>query len=497
MTIFKNTSGLLPDFDNQEIPILNYILGFLVSIFMYNFLEIFSDPGMVPFRLLPFTNELAVPASASIAIHFLHVGLWWTAIALVIPIVLTLLTKESIGKNLRAVFSFSWIMILIPLTDLIISRGQGIDIHYLYPKKFADLLSIYSQFTPGENLTVPLALCLIAKYCFAITKKISATLATVILISAFIILAGLMPFFMRSLAGYFKIILEGISPIPIIRILTIAIFLELTLIFYLKDRGYFLALLKDTDLFKTLNFVLFFILGILLFRPHIGRFLLENIGSFILSVVSVSLVWVFANAASYINNEPQNKKHRIAALGVFLLALLCALAVNFTTLYFMLLSSSLCAAYLFAPFKLKRFALFSKMIISLCLLLLVILGWLFAGGEIFDFPQIFSLYILLFMPICLNVMDIKDCSSDKNAGIKTLPAELGEKKAKLLIGLVFLATYLAIPWLFLNKLLFLPSLLFGLMQAYLINHKKFRQEFVFLTHLISLSLLLVWLNFRI
>lgn len=494
MKIFKNTGNFLKTIENPDIPLLYYILGLLSFIAIENFLEIFSDPGFVSFKLFSFTSQLAIPASLSIAIHFLHCSLWWVAVVLVFPLVFSLITKEQIDKTMRAMLSFSWVMLLTPLTDILISGGQGINIHYLSIKKLADILYLPQGLTPGENLTAITILALAFSYCFIKTKKVSRAIAGIILISLAIGIAFLIPFFIRWVAGIFNINVEAITPIPVGRTLILVIFFELTLILYLQNKKYFTALLKNMGLFKTLNFIFIFLLGILLFKAHIGRFILENLGSFLLSVIAISLVWALANIMSLFGSHDE-VMHKKAAVGIVLLAALCATAVNFTTLLFILLGSSCCVLYLLAPFRLKKFPLLSKILLAFSQIILVMLGWLFAGGEIFDFPQVFTMYILIFFSICLNFVDIKDISQDRVADLRTMPVELGEKQAKFVIGVAFLVSYLSIPWLFLNKILFIPALLLGLVQFYFINRKAFREELVFATYLASLVCLLGWLNF--
>jgi 1,4-dihydroxy-2-naphthoate octaprenyltransferase len=105
------------------------------------------------------------------------------------------------------------------------------------------------------------------------------------------------------------------------------------------------------------------------------------------------------------------------------------------------------------------------------------------------------MYILIFSSICLNFVDLKDITKDKAAGFRTMPVELGEKQARFVIGTAFLVSYLSIPWLFLDKILFIPALLLGLIQFYFIKRKSFQEELVFATYLASLVCLLGWLNF--
>lgn len=494
MKIFNKTGTFLETIENPKIPLLYYFLALFASIITEGFLEIFSDPGFVSFRLFPFIDQRAIIASTSIAIHFLHCSLWWVAVVLIFPLVFSLVTKEQIDKTLRAMLSFSWVMLLTPLTDIIISKGQGLNIHYVSLKKIADILYLPQELTPGENLTAITILVLAFSYCFIKTKKIAKAIAGILLISLAIGLAFLIPFLMRGLSSILKISLESVTPIPVGRVLILVIFFELALIFYLQNKKYFLSILKDMGLFKTLNFILIFVLGMLLFRAHIGRFILENMGSFLLSVAAISLVWAQANVLSRLNS-PEESLHKKVILGIFSMAVLCAMAVNFTTLLFILLGSSFCVVYLLAPFRLKQFPLISKLLVSFSLIILVMLGWLFAGGEILDFPQVFSMYILVFFSISLNFVDIKDYALDKASGFKTIPVEMGEKQAKFIIGIAFLVSYLSIPWLFLDRMLFIPALLLGLVQFYLINRKNFREQLVFATYLASLICLLGRLNF--
>ncbi|HOX53830.1 MAG: UbiA family prenyltransferase [Candidatus Omnitrophica bacterium] len=493
MKILHRIGNFLENIENPKIPLLYYFLTLFASIITENFLEIFSDPGFVPFRLFPFVDQRAVLASTSIAIHFLHCSLWWMAVVLIFPLVFSLVTKEDINKTLRAMLSFSWVMLITPLTDILVSGGQGLNIHYAPLKKLSDILYLPQELTIGENLTAVVILALAFSYCFIKTKKIAKATAGIVLISLAIGMAFLIPSLARILAGILKINLEAITPIPVSRVLTLVIVAELSLAFYLSNKRYFQSLAKDMNLFKTLNFILIFILGILLFRDRADRFILENMGSFLLSAVAITLVWAQANVLSRLTSE-EDPIHKKAALGILILSLLCAMAVNFTTLLFILLGSGLCVVYLLPPWRLKILPLISKLVVSFAMIILLMLGWLFAGGEIFAFPQVFSMYLLVFFSISLSFVDIKDYAQDKASSFETVPVTLGEKHAKFIIGVSFLVSYLAIPWLFLNKMLFFPFLALGLVQFYLINRKNFREEPVFAVYLSSLICLLVWMN---
>ncbi|MBL7130245.1 MAG: UbiA prenyltransferase family protein [Candidatus Omnitrophica bacterium] len=491
MNVFKK-NNIVSFIENPGIPLSYYILSFFAFLAIENFLEIFSDTAVVSFRLLPFSHRLFIAQGASIAIHFLHCSLWWIVVALIFPIVFTCITRENIDRTMRAALSFSWIVLITPIVDLILSRGRGINIHYIYPESIADFLRMPQGLTPGENLTAAIALILAFIYCLIKTRKITKAIFGTSLICLGVILAFLLPFLIEQITSVFQIGLESITPILIIRLLVSVILIESLFIFYLKNKGYFLLILKQTGPLKVLHFILIFILGMLLFRSNIGRFILENAGCFLLSLISITLGWAVATIFNNLETQqiPQ-AIHKTIALGIFSLALLCAISVNFTTLFFVLLGIGVSFVYCLPPLKLKRMPIFSKIFVSFGLLLAVILGWLFAGGEILEFPHIFSLYFLVFWSGCLNLIDLN--AVQKNH-LKTLPAIFGEKRSKLFISFVFLISYLLIPWLFLEKLLLLPALIFGLTQFYLINRKNYQERYILLTSLLGLIALTIWLN---
>jgi len=501
----KKIKKLISYIENLNIPLSFHFLTFFAFITIRNFLEIFSDSAIVSFKLFPFYHRLFFSAGVSIAVSFFHYYLFWIGLILIFAIIFSFVTKENIAKTMRIALSFACVAIFTPILDLIISGGKGINITYIYPKGLSSILPLPQGLTPGETLTAGIILILAFIYCQIKTKRISKAILGTGLIYLVILLSSILPFLINQGAKFLQIEIGAITPVPLIRLLIIIILGELACIAYLKNKKYSLAFLKEMGYLKTLIFFLGFILGILLFKNHIGKFLLENAAAFLLSLASITLVWWLANILGNLENEEKTELaagqkippagYRKIAMGIFSLACLCAIAVNFATFYFILLGAAISVIYCVRPLKLKRFPVFSKVLISSNLLLAVILGWLFGGGEILEFPHIFSLYFLIFFTVCLNFVDIKDYANDLASGLKTLPVIWGEKLSKLFIGLFFLISYFLIPWLFLEKILFFPSLCLGILQFYLINRKKYQEKYVFLVLLISLIGLLVWLNF--
>ncbi|MCP4652949.1 MAG: UbiA family prenyltransferase [Candidatus Omnitrophica bacterium] len=473
----KNFVSVIED---TSIPAIYYFLTFFGVITIENFLEIFSDTGWVPFKLFPFNHESFLSAGTSIAIWFTHNCLWWVAVAFAFPIILTLLTRRKIDKTLRIVLGVTPIVVLTPIVDLILSAGKGIEIHYITPTGLAAFLPPHGV-TPGEFLTGILFLTVIFSYCLIKTKKITTALLGVLCSYAVILIFFILPTIMGKIAALLKVSLLTTRPIPVIRFFCVIIFAEVFILLYLKDKNIF----KNIYPSKAICLVLCFILGVTLRQYLITTTLIRNFSSFILTIFAI--IGTYSVAITL--NRPYHKNTKSVIGAVFLVTAICALAVNFTTFYFALIALSLITLHSLPPLQLKRVPVFSKFLISAGLLLLVLLGWLFAGGELRGFPHIFSLYFLIFPALCLNFMDLE---SKEKWSILNL---FGKKKSKLLIGIVILISYLILPLLLLDPLLFFPMVILAVLQCYLVSSVNYKDKYAFFLHAVTLSVLAFWLNY--
>jgi len=512
MKILKKIEKIIQAIENPQIPFLYYLLIFLAVVNLRNFLEIFSDQSMLPFKLFHYSNERFLSASLSIAISFLHYGIFWVALVLLWIIIFWFLTKEKIPLISRVILIFTGILIITPLFDLLISAGKGMDIQYIWPKNLKEFLPIPKGLTPGMQLTSWTSFILSFIYLKIKTKKTLFSLWGVFLLYLTLLIGAVLPFLIKTTCGWMGIALERVEPISIIRLLGIVIFIELIIVFYLNNRVYFISLLKDLRPSRTLHFLLMFVLGIFLFRQDGLKFILKNLDAFCLSLISIMLAWYLAIMLNNLEDKeidqhtnpsrptitgaiPQEIYKKIA-LGIFLASLGGAILVNFPTFFFILLGMGNSFFYSLPPLRLKRIPFFSKFFIAFNCLLLIILGGLFAQGELRQFPPVLMLYFLIFFTAVLNFIDLKDYSGDKIAKIKTLPVIWGEKKAKLIIGIFFLFSYLLIPFVLVEKKLILPALGLGIIQFYLINRKKYQEKWVLLVYLLSLLGLLIWLSYN-
>ena len=477
--------------ENPRVPLSYYLLTLFAVISLRNFLDIFSDTATAPFKLFSIHSALYLPSNAGIIISLSHFYLFWFSILLTFALIYAGITKEEAGKPLRTICAFSGIILFTPLIDLIISSGKGIEQSFIFPKNISELLPLPPALNPGEKITIITSLLLTFAYCLGKTHKLNKTLLAVLLGYAFNLTTLIPSFIITQTVKLFSGDTEALSVMVAVRVWIIYLFFVLSGLLYFKNRAYFKTLLKETGgPPEALSIVLIFILGGMLFRPDFLNFILANGACFLLTVICAILARLFLKmlkniAGPYEKPAPQDmplNTYKAIAGGLLVFASICAIAVSAATLFFLLLATAVGAIYHLPPLKLKQIPFISKACLSFMLLLLFILGWLFAGGEILKFPQVFSLYFLTFIALGLNIADMDRLYV------------FGKERAKSIMGFLFLASYLVLPWLLLEKALLIPSLIAGTTQFFLVR-RDIKLRLVFWVYLITLAGLIIYLTF--
>lgn len=503
MNIFKKTNKIISSLENPNTPFLYYILTFFSWVSLREFLELFSDTNscILPFfKLYPSHQPIFIYAWRTIFGCLLHHYLFWIFIFLLIAIILSPLAKVRISTILKVVFSCSLIINITPVFDLIISKGAGFDIGYVYPKTIWEFLPLPKDLTPGMRFTGIVAIVLSFIYCKTKTNSLIKSL-----------LASLGIYISLMITAILPLILNNPNPISVIRFYFIIIFMEFIIIFYLWNRRYCLALLKDARVLRVLHFWLMFFFGISLTGKSLILILWQNSYATLSSLIAVLLAWIAAlmfnnledfdidrisnNQRPIVNRSIPKEDYKKIALTVAALSVVFGLEVNFQTAFFMLLLMGNSFIYSLPPFRAKRMPIFSKIFISFNSLLIVMLGYSFAGEKLVNFPSIITWYFLVFITLAINFIDIKDYEGDRLAGISTLPTMLGLRKAKLIIGGFFLIAYCILGWVFLDYHLFILGAFIGGLQFFFLNKKTYQEKMVLLTYLISIAALLAYLHF--
>jgi len=482
--------------ETSKAPLIYFILTFFFAATLRNFLEIFSSNAPMKFDA------------------FSHYYLSYACLALGLIILFHYITKEKIVKISRVILPSFLILILVPIIDLIISFGRGHTITYMLPGKHDDLgfrfLTFFGPFngagiTPGMRIEIGLIISCSFLYFFIKKRSIIRSLFSSFLTYSLIFTYCAMPFVLKAFLNLFGLTYNFSS------LLMRSFYLLLILIlgawlFYLHNKKYFIEILKDIRPFRLLHYELMFVLGIIL----VGSIQLTptTLFNWIFIMASIVFAWLFSvitnNLADIDIDKITNKKRPSVSKSIpveyykqlswifLLLAIVYSWAVDFTSLFLMLLFIGNYFLYSMPPFRLKRVPFFSKLFIAINSLVLLALGYTSVSGG----PSISAGIIFLFLAgltALINFIDIKDYEGDKKAGIRTLPVILGLKKSKLVIGSFFLILHTVLYFILGNVDLLLPLITIGAIQFCLINRRSYSEKPVFIVYLFSLIMLIIYL----
>jgi 4-hydroxybenzoate polyprenyltransferase len=181
-----------------------------------------------------------------------------------------------------------------------------------------------------------------------------------------------------------------------------------------------------------------------------------------------------------------------------ILAVLFSSVTGFENVFFILLFMGNYFLYSMPPFRFKRVFILSKLVIGFNSLVCVMLGFNLAKGGLAGIPDFIYILTLIGITLASNFIDIKDHEGDRKAGIWTLPTVLGLGRSKKIMGVIFILLYLLFPLLITKEpYLILVSLFFGVLTAYFINKKEYKDSSVLITIIISLIFYLMLLSFNI
>lgn len=500
--IINFEKNLINSLENSKVPFIYFILTAIFATTPRIFMEIFSDHSTITW------------------IVFLHYISFFISLSMLLVLLFHLATKTDILKVAKVILSAYIIIIIVPIIDLLLSAGKGYNLAYMLPGVHDNLLLRYYTFfgdfpnlgiTPGMRIEI--GIILLASFIYFYIKNsnliksiyymlLTYTLIFAYLATPFILKAGLTALNLQ----YSEINLDML----VFYFYMVIIFFAGILLLYLRYSDYFMLIIRDIRPFRLLHYELMFIIGFMLGTKYtLFNLNYFNIFYFILIPISIAFAWLFSittnNIEDYeidkisnknrplVNSKMSLELYKKLAWFFLFIALFYAAITNFATFFIILLFIGNYFLYSMPPLKLKRIPFFSKLLISLNSLSLVMLGFFLAGNSIFQFPKIITAIFLIGFTAAINFIDIKDYEGDKKAGIKTLPVVLGLEKAKFIIGIFFILTYISV--IFIIKDLYVIFLFFilGLLQFYLVNRKSYDEKPIFLVYFASLLILFYYL----
>jgi 4-hydroxybenzoate polyprenyltransferase len=176
-----------------------------------------------------------------------------------------------------------------------------------------------------------------------------------------------------------------------------------------------------------------------------------------------------------------------------LLALAYASIVDFKAT--LLIAACMASYWIYSlpPYRMKRLPVFSKLVLSLNSILIIVLGFYLVKNEVHRFPKIIYFIYLFCFTIAANLIDLKDIKGDISNGINTLPIIVGEKNAKMMIGFAAFLNSLAYYFLMPSLLNFILFFLSGTILYYVINKEPYHEKNILIVTNLSLILLISYL----
>ncbi|HMP49102.1 MAG TPA: UbiA family prenyltransferase [Oligoflexia bacterium] len=459
---------------------------------------------------------------------YVHYTLFYLTVALSIVALFHFLIKEQVVKLIRVVFSSFIFLIIAPLADLIILRGKRYSMSYLLPGVHEDILLRYFTFfgdfrpvgtpmngggligiTPGIRIEIAIVLVFSAFFIFLKTKSHIRTLVGVIALYTVIFTYLAFPYVTGAIGSLIPYFAKYTQPL-FIHIYTLLSLLLGVFLSYRASPYIFLILIGDIRLFRLLHYLGFFVLGVMLGMPNMNNTV--PVVGFILLPLSVAFAWVFSvmtnNIADIEIDRISNTDRPLVAGTIdpalyqriswffLVLAFFTSLVVDKRASYLILVFISVYFVYSMPPLRLKRVPILSKMAIGINTFIMTVLGLTFVtNSSMLTFPGRIGWFIVVSFTLAANLIDIKDYAGDKAAGIMTLPSVLGLRRAKHVISLFIVGTYVW-GYLLIKKPLFIPVVAtFSVLELYLINRKDYsdRQAIgVYLLSIIVIGLLLIF-----
>lgn len=505
VAIFKK---IVNEIEDSNLPISYFVFTFFFALTLRTFLEFFSD-----------RSEIRLPM-------LLHYYFFFVAVGLSVILLVHLLTKENIIKVFKIVSTSFIIIIVTPIVDLILSKGAGFDIGYYRGDLIYGFLTFFGKFNDGISLgmRVEIVLFILLLFLYFRLKKVN-------FLKSFM---GILMFYCLVFCYFVtQVILEnclelfGItfvySSFAVLNVFLFLIIFLFIILSFLLNQKIFLSIFRDLRFSRLFYFWLMPFFGLLLSWKMTGGISLDSESVFYLPFILISILfaWLFSVITNNIidvdidkisnKNRPLikaeidiNTYKKIAWL-VLTISLGYALAINFKVFFLILFFIGNYFLYSIPPLRIKRLFFFSKLIILLNSLALIILGYVafYNDLNILDFLNAFinlgsntnhfyaiTIIFAIFFLVMSNFIDIKDYEGDKTVGIKTLPTIFGLRISKLLIGASSLILYIIVGFLLKNKIMLAGSIIIGCFEFWLINRKKYQEECIFAVYLASLMAIL-------
>ncbi len=495
----KRFGKIVSELETSRHPWGVWLATFVSLVVVRNLIEGALGPG----RVLGF-SYFTSPSALMVLDHFL---LFYVSVFLAIAAVLAWLARERIGRVMK-VMTPAWALLLIPpVLDFIITRGEGARITYVLDLssvvfRFFDPRATLERVSVGQRVEILAACHLGIAYVRTKTGSWGRAIAAFFAIYAVVALHGILPSafarlgaLVTSHAGapaalaYRTAFMSGGLVLEESRKLAL-LFLATScalgwLVFRMHARAKAGAIARNLRPLRSLHYVGMTAFGIALgwaiFSPSGVSF--AGPGDF-LGAVGVCVATFLAFQASVLLNDVFDVEgdrlagerrplttgaleRRDALLAAFILAgtaLLAALNVSYPTFLVVILALAGSLFYSAPPLHLKRFPIVATATLGFVSLMAVMVGFsLFAEERVFSlFPPRLAWLVVLSFALGFTAKDLKDVEGDRAAGVLSLPVLLGPRIGRAAVATLVLLGYLVVPLLLPESGLWRLAIVFGL-----------------------------------
>ncbi len=468
-----------------------------------------------------------------------HYGLFYASLLLALLLVVWVFTRKPIavvGKVLATGFVVIW---FAPLLDLLVSRGRGYAMAYLF-QEWPQLGQSFFQYfgpltfpgiTPGIRIEIGVILCFIAWYVFISTKAwwraVLAVFWSYVVIFLWLALPSVLALLFgggaQSVASWLRESIDA-SVLPLLQ----------------PARGqetYVALQLRFSTLIAQVCFVLcaaFAAVGAWLARPDVVSAVFRNsrpervlhywllIAAGLFAAVSYVRVnwitvlaclilfltfyaaWMFAVGVNDLEDvavDAVSNSDRPLIRGTLTaedvrtaneiclsVALVGGYVLGQTILFLVLVFTAAYYVYSAPPLKLKRVPVLATFCISLACLAAVLAGFFFWNDNQYltAFPFRYVVLIVVGFTLGATLKDIKDIDGDAKVGVRTLATLFGPVWGPRVIGLLVGLGHALVPLLLARPLLWSIALPCGLASYYFATRTPYHERYIFCVYFVAL-----------
>ncbi len=427
-------------------------------------------------------------------IHLLvHWPFWYLNFLITIALILFFTTKEKIEKITRAVFLFSFLLLIVPLVDFLVSGGKGFVLGYcMSADEVSGILLTFgglygkSLITPGQSLAILLAILLTFFYVFIKNNSIKKAIVAVFLFYLAGTFYASFPLGLALLFGLEQSFNHEVATLTILFLLCLAVVQSIAWL-YLYDRKIAKAFLQNLKLLRAGHYLSVTVLGAL-FAVYIFSTLSFDLKSLFAALLSIFFAFEFCLVYNNIYDKhiPKNIKKRQyekISYGLLFFSLFFAALINTSAMVFLFLAIIVGLYYSIPPFRLKKLGFLNNLVIGLISMLACGIGFLSQLPNISKIPLGAGIAVFITFSLAANIKDLKDRERDGKEGVKTLPVLLGYKKGLKAVALLTSVSFIIAPALLGFPYLSIIGAFFGTLNYLLLNKVK-REEVTFALYFI-------------